>query len=152
MQQQNPFSNWSKQQSKTDIHQIEQAFLNGAGQSFAVPKTNFTPSQSDVSALALAQQNKAEALSKASLAAQDKHFIEQLATLISDKLVDAIDSKELLVDRAKLEELKVDNQLMARHIYSLIQNRDIQNKQLGHLQKEQGKMKKLFWKFFVQQS
>jgi hypothetical protein len=81
----------------------------------------------------------------------DTCAIEQLANLIADNLSRLFEQNNVFADRLKLEELKVDNQLMARHIYSLLQKRGIQDKQVEHLQREQKRWKKLFWKLYLRQ-
>lgn len=137
--QQNPFQNWAQTPPQSDLFQIEQAFIHTK------------PVTPPVSGSAEVAKKPFSSEPLLSLGQQDQHLMESLAQKISDKLIDAIEKRELIVDRAKLEELKVDNQLMARHIYSLLQNREIQGKQLNHLQKEKNKLKKLFWKFYIQQ-
>lgn len=82
----------------------------------------------------------------------DLTTIDELAKRISKRLLDTIETQNLIVDRAKLEELKMDNQLMAKHIYTLLQKRGIQEKQLTHLQHEQGKLKRLFWRFYYREN
>ena len=77
--------------------------------------------------------------------------IEELAKRISRKLLETIETQNLIVDRAKLEELKVDNQLMAKHIYTLLQKRGIQEKQLSHMQHEKNRLKHLFWRFYYRE-
>jgi FtsZ-binding cell division protein ZapB len=139
MAQENPFSTWSDAFSfSKELAAIDPAPV----------KSGATISRLSTDGDTLELRNKKVDAPEA-LPSRDMQLLEKLADLVSTKLMTAIESNHLLLDRAKLEELKVDNQLMARHIYSLLQKRDITEQQLNHLQTEQGRMKHLFWRFYL---
>ena len=133
MAKHNPFI----QPVSDDLTQLEQAFCLSSLEHSLAPRHNQpeTIEETQEALLPFMQNNPQQ--------------LEQIANLIADKVVQTLQTQQLFSHQVKLEELKVDNQLMAKHIYTLLQKRDLQEKQLTHLQHETATMRKMFWKLYI---